>query len=719
MIRAPQNGTPETDLDLAEIGRALALLMDAGQTFELRALPSGRSWIGDNLGSAVEAARYMGSGNLYYALNPCRAGLAGAAKNSDILARRWLLVDIDPIRATPDVMATEAEKSAALEVAKLVRVHLKGLGWPDPVVIDSGNGYHLLYRVDLPNDRLASTLVSGSLKALANLYDNDVAHVDPTVHNAGRIARLPGTWTRKGIATEDRPHRMARLVSIPQSLGIVSPEQIRSLVNKTADWMASNDEPSADAESRIKAPKARTGDPIAAWFRKALEGECAKAITAPAGTRHNVMRAAARTLAGYLHHRYLTEDEIRKALLVAGRRAELPADEARDVIDWGLTDGKDNPLPWPEKLDRPKGKAAGANGQANGGTKATPDRLTIRASEVVPQRVRWLWQDRVPIDFITVFAGRTGLGKSFVLCDLAARLSNGLDLPDGPSGMRGTPTSVLFISEDPYEYVLAPRLVELGADLDMIHFLLWDAMVGYTLDDVGFLERAWQECDRPKLICIDPPTNFLGDVDEHKNAEIRAVLMGLVNFLNKRDIACVLVTHVNKAAGKGLDALNRVMGSVAWTTTSRIAHTFAQDPDDPSRCLFVPMKNNLGPLAKGLAYRIESTEALATVAWLGTVDTTADEAMAGEKGTPRRVVAAEWLIERFREQLEWSSDDLIKQGKNEGVNRDALFEAKKALGIPKPRKVTEMNGDTHWVWWVPPDWPHFQRPQDDCDDCDT
>ena len=44
----------------------------------------------------------------------------------------------------------------------MIAAHLAGLGWPAPVVIDSGNGAYLLYRIDLPNDDQATALVKAA-----------------------------------------------------------------------------------------------------------------------------------------------------------------------------------------------------------------------------------------------------------------------------------------------------------------------------------------------------------------------------------------------------------------------------------------------------------------------------------------------------------------------------------------------------------------------------
>jgi hypothetical protein len=81
---------------------------------------------------------------------------------------------------------------------------------------DSGNGYHLLYRVDLPNDRESLELVRGILEALAFRFDDDRVKVDTTTSNAARIWKLYGTTARKGDDTQERPHCVSRLLKVPE-----------------------------------------------------------------------------------------------------------------------------------------------------------------------------------------------------------------------------------------------------------------------------------------------------------------------------------------------------------------------------------------------------------------------------------------------------------------------------------------------------------------------
>jgi hypothetical protein len=46
----------------------------------------------------------------------------------------------------------------------------------------------------------------------------------------------------------------------------------------------------------------------------------------------------------------------------------------------------------------------------------------------------------------------------------------------------------------------------------------------------------------------------------------------------------------------------------------------------------------------------------------------------------RRERAADWLRSRFREQIEWSTKELITKAANDGISRPAIFEGKKMLG---------------------------------------
>ncbi|MBT5610105.1 MAG: AAA family ATPase, partial [Lentisphaerae bacterium] len=112
------------------------------------------------------------------------------------------------------ISATDAEKGLAFEKAMEVSEGLASMGWPEPVVVDSGNGYYLLYRVDLPADD--GGLVHRCIQALQPAASDHV-HIDISVANPSRICRLPGTWNRKGDDMPDRPHRVSEVMDAPDA----------------------------------------------------------------------------------------------------------------------------------------------------------------------------------------------------------------------------------------------------------------------------------------------------------------------------------------------------------------------------------------------------------------------------------------------------------------------------------------------------------------------
>jgi hypothetical protein len=223
---------------------AVGTLFEPSAVVELRAF-SGRCTVSgyfDDHEALVKQAHKLDEQGyaVYVTLNEVDPALLARAANKvnrypkattsdmNILRRRWLPVDFDPVRPA-DISSTDEEKKAALLRAQEVRGYLAERGWPEPVVGDSGNGAHLLYSVDLPNDRENLELVTGVLEALSFKFSEGTASVDTTTANAARIWKLYGTTARKGDDTEERPHRASKLLKAPGEIQIVSGELLLEL----------------------------------------------------------------------------------------------------------------------------------------------------------------------------------------------------------------------------------------------------------------------------------------------------------------------------------------------------------------------------------------------------------------------------------------------------------------------------------------------------------
>jgi hypothetical protein len=221
--------------DEEEIERAIKTLFDPDTVVELRALkvPKGRVvsgyFDGQHRAELIQAAmEFSGQAQgIYVTLNPVDPTVMARSFNrakrfaenttgdKEILRRAWLPIDFDPIRPA-GISSTDAEHQAAVDRAKECRAHLHDQGWPDPILADSGNGAHLLCRIDLPNDQASTDLIKRVLEDLATRFSDSVVNVDRSVYNPARIWKLYGTLSAKGDSTPDRPHRIARMLEMPR-----------------------------------------------------------------------------------------------------------------------------------------------------------------------------------------------------------------------------------------------------------------------------------------------------------------------------------------------------------------------------------------------------------------------------------------------------------------------------------------------------------------------
>ncbi|OPX94253.1 MAG: hypothetical protein A4E53_00097 [Pelotomaculum sp. PtaB.Bin104] len=233
-----------------DILRALKLFMSDGNIIELRCPETKKgtkSGYFDNLNAAVKWTTFL-NGNVpfvYVTINPVNPDLLARAANrikdyskyttgdNDIVRRRFFLIDLDAERPA-GISSTNEEHEAALTKALLIRDFFKEEGWPEPGLFDSSNGAHLLFAIDLPNDEESKKLIEKCLKSIDALFSDDKNQkprilVDQKVFNAARIVKLYGTWSQKGDSTPERPHRLSKILSLPEKLEIVSVDKLNSL----------------------------------------------------------------------------------------------------------------------------------------------------------------------------------------------------------------------------------------------------------------------------------------------------------------------------------------------------------------------------------------------------------------------------------------------------------------------------------------------------------
>ena len=137
--------------------------------------------------------------------------------DNEIDSYEWLFIDLDPKRVS-DVSSTETELEYAKELADKVYIYMKNLGFQEPLRALSGNGHHLLYKIDIPNTVENKKLIERCLVNLSSMFDNDKVKIDIINHNQARVCKLYGTLAQKGSNTKTRPHRMSKITYIPDEI---------------------------------------------------------------------------------------------------------------------------------------------------------------------------------------------------------------------------------------------------------------------------------------------------------------------------------------------------------------------------------------------------------------------------------------------------------------------------------------------------------------------
>lgn len=215
------------------------------ELFEIRVLGD-KTWSGYfyDVESAIRALEPFDNANIYYSINEVKKACASrsqfncfkqvkgtATSKQDIEHRWWLPIDIDCERPS-GVSSTNEEKAKAHKKAQDVFVFLRDNGFVQPVICDSSSGYHLFYPIDMDNTQESEDAIKSFLEILASNFTDESVKIDTVLHDANRIIRLPGSFGRKGRSTEERPHRQAKILYVPDNIARMNVAQINAFNEK-------------------------------------------------------------------------------------------------------------------------------------------------------------------------------------------------------------------------------------------------------------------------------------------------------------------------------------------------------------------------------------------------------------------------------------------------------------------------------------------------------
>lgn len=309
-------------------------------------------------------------------------------------------------------------------------------------------------------------------------------------------------------------------------------------------------------------------------------------------------------------------------------------------------------------------------------------------SNVTETPVDWLWYPYIPFGKITMIQGDPGCGKSTLMMNIIAAVSNGSIAPDGRKLKK--PMHVIYqCSEDGLGDTIKPRLNAASADCSNVAFLD-EETTWVTLNDDS-IRRAIADFNA-KLLVIDPIQAYLGESDIASASGMRKVLRQLSIWAAMYDCAVVLIGHLNKKQNS--KELYRSLGSIDLVAAARSVIQVERLPDDDSISVIHHVKSSLSPKGRDLFFSIDSDRKLE---WLDIDPSKYPDSSAvfeiQEKKTKQaraadilRVILADGPI---------AVAEIRTMFYKENISERTILNTKKVMGIQSIKK------DGGWYWQLP------------------
>ena len=286
----------------------------------------------------------------------------------------------------------------------------------------------------------------------------------------------------------------------------------------------------------------------------------------------------------------------------------------------------------------------------------------VKASEIEPKEVKWLWYPYIPVGKVTLLQGDPGDGKSKLMLSIAALLSKGEPLP-----FTETEENLIFIKEGEKSLSFGDNRIREA--IEMYH---------------------------AKLLILDPMSSYIGESCSMNNAnETRAEFNHLIAVAKDTGCAIVIIAHMNKM--RDTNPLYRTNGSIdiAGAARSILAITRTPNKEVPAERYLVQVKSNLAPTGSAILFEVSEKG----VDFISEMEMTAEEAfqsLAPKIGRPndKEVKAKAFLMEMLKDG-EMLSSDCEEKLEAAGFRKSTIKKAKKNAGVISRKK------GFLWYWSLP------------------
>ena len=316
----------------------------------------------------------------------------------------------------------------------------------------------------------------------------------------------------------------------------------------------------------------------------------------------------------------------------------------------------------------------------------------IKASEIEPKEIEWLWYPFIPYGKVTLLQGDPGDGKSTFMLTIAAMLTRGEPLPFTTAEKPPAPINVIYqTTEDDADDTIVPRFIRANGDRERLLFIS-EKESPLTFDD-GRILSAIRETGARVLI-LDPLSSYIGDCQINAANEVRPRFNCLIRIAKETGCAIVIINHLNKMFGT--KAIYRTPGSIDIVGAVRSALLIGRSRDNEDERILVQQKANLAPTGAAIVFSVGEDG----VRFIEQTEKTADELLASmpqRSGRPnvKTDAAVRLLSELLSDGLEHEATKCEAKLREAGISSSTAKKAKAILGVVSTKH------QFRWFWSLP------------------
>lgn len=312
------------------------------------------------------------------------------------------------------------------------------------------------------------------------------------------------------------------------------------------------------------------------------------------------------------------------------------------------------------------------------------DELFETMANVTPRDVDFLVESYFVRGAINLLEGDPNVGKTYLLCELAAAISSGRALP---GQQKAKPQNVLFMSaEDAPETTLVKRLMRMNADLSRITF----SKKFFRLEEeaLGWIEKHIV-AHKAAVLILDPLLAYMqGGIDMNKANETRPFMARLAELAKATNVTVIALRHLTK--GEKDKAIFRGLGSVDITAAARSAVLIGHHPDNDDLRVMVHIKHNLSERGPSQVYALADGDrdkrVIPRVEWQGECELGPEDFLKSSEKVGRpdtEVKSAVEFLETALAKGERRIKDVIAEGEKRSHSARTIRRAAKTLGVLK------------------------------------